>query len=188
MSEIRSLKDIWGIHSKPQVPYSAYESALYKHDVNSGAKEALKYLIETRKLKLSTLQHFHVGYNVEQHEIAIPVIKDSELIDYKYRGVSEKTFRRHPGSATWIVNEEALQHATEDGYIIITEGELDALSVYQLGHRSVVSPTGGAQGPTPWAGKIADKVKVYINVDNDEPGQDFAQKLAISCCSTLYPT
>ncbi len=178
MENIKSISQLWGTKSRPTTPYQEYESALYEYKENPRAAEALKYLILERKLSLTTIQAFRVGYNQEQHEIAIPVFKDGELIDYKYRGITEKTFRRHPGSETWVVNERAFQYAEEDGYIVCVEGEFDAMALWNIGIRSVISTTGGSQGATPWVTKIPDKIKVYICYDNDDAGQDAAQKLA----------
>jgi KaiC/GvpD/RAD55 family RecA-like ATPase/5S rRNA maturation endonuclease (ribonuclease M5) len=175
---ISSVSQLWGIKNRPEVNYAEYENNLYNYKTDPMAAEALKYLIEERGMKLSTLQNFHVGYNKEQHEITIPVLKDTELVDYKFRGITEKTFRRHQGSETWVVNELAFQYAEEDGYLICVEGEFDAMALYQLGFRSVVSTTGGAQGATPWVNKIPDGIRVYIYYDNDEAGQESGQKLA----------
>lgn len=171
--EIRDIKSLFGLHARPSVPFQQYEDNLYFSDDKSG----LEYLNKQRGLKPSTLQHFHVGMT-ETKEIAIPVFKDGELIDYKYRKIVEKEFRRHPGAETWVVNEPAFQYATEDKYIVCVEGEFDAMALFQLGFKSVVSTTGGAQAPTPWIKRIPDNVKIFICYDNDEPGQEAAQKLA----------
>lgn len=174
MSEdIQSIKNIWGIHSRPTVPFQRYKDNLWFNDDKSGQE----FLVKTRGLKPTVLQHFNVGMT-ENKEVVIPVFKDGELIDYKFRKIAEKEFHRHPGAETWVVNEQAFQSSAEDGYIICVEGEFDAMALYQLGFRSVISTTGGAQAPTPWVKKIPDKIKVYICYDNDEPGQDAAQKLA----------
>ena len=53
------------------------------------------------------------------------------------------------------------------------------MALWQLGFRSVISGTGGANGRTEWIVDIPDTVKtVYISGDNDEPGQDYARKIA----------
>ena len=172
MEDIKDIQSLFGLRSRPSVPYQKYEDYLYGEN-----KDGLRYLVKTRGLQPTILQHFHIGFT-DTNEIAIPVFKDSEVVDYKYRSIAEKTFRRHPGSETWVFHETAFQYAVEDGYLCIVEGEIDAMSLFQLGFKSVVSISSGAMGPTPWINKIPDGIKIYINFDNDETGQEAAQKLA----------
>lgn len=177
MDTVRPLNEFTG-KIRPDVPYTLYEKALY--DSNSkDAVNALRYLQETRQLTLDTLQHFHVGYNEVRDEIVIPIFKDGDLVDYKYRGVREKTFKRWEHAETWCFNDKAFLTCEKDKYIIICEAELDAATVYQFGHESVMSLTGGAQGPTPWVARIPDNLQyIFILMDNDEAGREAAQKIA----------
>ena len=169
---IQSIGSVFSMFSKPSVPFQKYEDNLY-----NGDKTVLEYMVRVRKLKPSTLQYFHVGAT-ENKEVAIPVFKDGILIDYKFRNVVEKSFRRHPESETWALNDIAFSSCVKDGYIIAVEGEMDCMSLWQLGFKNVVSTTGGAQSKTPWVNKIPDNIKVYIAYDQDEPGQNAAQELA----------
>lgn len=170
--DIQSVQALLGFANRPNIPWQKYRDMLFS-DVGKPGREYLK----SRNLNKDTSKYFKLGFT-ETGEIAIPVFKSGDLIDYKFRSINEKKFRRHSGGETWVVNEEAFQYAEEDGYIICVEGEFDAMALYQLGFRSVVSTTGGAQGPTTWINKIPEGVKIIINYDNDEPGQEAAQKLA----------
>ncbi|MEX0596089.1 MAG: hypothetical protein WD512_06265, partial [Candidatus Paceibacterota bacterium] len=114
--EIKQLGQLFKTYSKPNIKTSLYENKLYGED-NRG----LKYLVEERKLLPSTLQKFHVGFTGK--EIAIPIFKDNELIDYKFRSIIGKEFRRWPNSETWVFNEEAFETCKDDKYLIIAEGE-----------------------------------------------------------------
>lgn len=172
MKQIQSVGRAFSIYSRPSVPFQKYEDNLY-----SGDNVVWEYLNKSRKLSNSTLQYFHVGAT-ENREIAIPVFKEGNIIDYKFRSVVDKSFRRHPESETWAFNDIAFSDSTEKGYIICVEGEIDCMSIWQLGFKNVVSTTGGAQSKTPWVSKIPDNIKVYICYDQDEPGQDAAQELA----------
>ena len=172
MPDIQPVRNIWIIHDRPTIPYKTYEDNLYGRD-----RSGLEYLVKKRGLKPSTLQHFHVGFS-ESNEIVMPVFKDDELIDYKFRGIIEKIFKRHPKSETWVFNEKGIEQGVEDKALIVVEGEIDAMSLWQLGFKNVISLVGGAQGPTPWVGLIPEDLPVYLCLDNDDPGQDAAQKLA----------
>lgn len=75
----------------------------------------------------------------------------------------------------------------EGDYLIIAEGELDALSFFEAGIVNATSVPNGAQSFSAkddktflWANKdIIEKVsKVYIASDSDEPGEKLAEELA----------
>lgn len=170
--DIQKFNLIVGQASRPNVSWEVYHKNL-RSDIGKPGRDFLK----ARGFDSSTVKHFRIGYT-ENREISIPVFKNGDLVDYKFRNVDEKKFRRHQGGETWVVNEEAFKWAKEDGYIVCVEGEFDAMALYQLGIRSVVSTTGGAQGATPWLNDIPDDTKIFICYDNDEPGQEAATKIA----------
>lgn len=111
---------------------------------------------------------------------------------HKVRSMVDKEFSQSGGAATYWLSEQA--KPGED--LIIVEGEIDALSIREAGHWSVVSvPTGapirvvdgGKIDPSEdgrfkyvWAGKeITDKAKrIVIAVDADEPGRALGEELA----------
>lgn len=173
MNNILSIAKSIGISSRPTTNPKQYLDNLYFGSNKAGEK----YLQEVRGFNHETIQHFKLGLN-DQGEITIPIFKSGELIDYKYRGIEEKTFRRHHGSENWVINDIAFENCLKEGYLICVEGEFDAIALWQLGFKSVVSTTGGSQGGTPWVKEVPDNVKIYINYDNDEPGQEAARKLA----------
>src|SRR3990167_2229579 len=169
---IQSLQEVMAFAKRPDVPWQTHRDRLF----SEGGVDGRNYL-KSRMLGAKSTKHFRIGFS-ENREIVFPVFKDDQLVDYKYRSIDEKKFRRHAGGETWVVNEQAFQYADEDKYIICVEGEFDAIALFELGFRSVVSTTGGAQGPTTWINKIPKDVKIIINYDNDEPGQEAAYKLA----------
>lgn len=147
----------------------------------------LNYLTEQRKLTLETIQQFKLGCDPAGW-LTVPIFKDGNLIDFKYRTVppAEKGFHRVPESETWVLNEEAfalLTKKTEKGKrkkLLVTEGEIDAMSAWQLGVRAVVSSTGGAHevSRARWLERVPDDCDVYICYDGDQVGQDSARELA----------
>lgn len=170
--DVQRFNLIMGQASRPSVPWKVYFDNL-KADGGAPGRDYLK----ARGLNGNTATHFKLGFT-DAREIAIPVFKNGDLVDYKFRNIDEKKFRRHSGGETWVVNEEAFKIAKEEKKLICVEGEFDAMALYQLGFDYVVSTTGGAQGPTPWLNEIDKDVLVYICYDNDEPGQEAAVKLA----------
>ena len=174
---------------RPTTPPSQYINNLW---TTGGNQDALNWLMKDRALTPEVIQKFKVGVN-ETGYIAIPIFKDAELIDYKFRDYRTKTFFRTPRGETWAINEEAFEIAREKGYLVITEGEFDAMAVYQMGIKAVVSGTGGVDGRTEWLERVPDDIKIYLSVDSDEPGQKYARKLAEilgleRCYNVILPT
>lgn len=161
-------------HSKPQIFPEKYHNDLF----DPANKEALDFLTETRGLTLETIRRFKLGVDNRGY-ITIPIFDNGELISYKFRSVKGKHFTHYSGARVWVLNDQAFSIATDTGYIIITEGEFDAMALWQLGFPSVISDTAGAHHSNmEWIGKIPEGVKVFICYDNDEPGQAGARKLA----------
>ncbi len=95
----------------------------------------------------------------------------------KYRLIREKRFWRQPKGGTavlyglpWI----------EPGPITIVEGELDAHALRAVGVRSVVSLPDGAKARLTDAllAPLASATEILIATDNDEQGEQAAQRLA----------
>lgn len=176
------LREISSLNLGYSTPDDKLKNEFKKRLWSEGGKEARQYLIEQRGFNENTLKYFNIGLN-DKGDIAIPVEKDGKLVDFKFRSHKEKKFYRHPGAETWIINEKGLEGVVrkEDGkkYLIITEGEFDAMSLWQLGFTATISGTGGAQGKADWILRLAKDINtIYICFDNDEPGQEAAQKLA----------
>ena len=155
--------------------------------------QALEYMKTNRGLNEETLRHFQIGYDLERNAVAIPIFKGSELINFKYRYLSgDNRYTSEHGSETWVFNEDAIRIGTSLGGILIVEGEIDCMSVWQTGVRNVVSPSAGKDSFGPWLEQI-DKIKnIYIAYDNDKPGQESADKMADRlgserCFRVLWP-
>ena len=147
--------------------------------------DARKYL-HNRNLSDKTIEHFKLGYDASRDAISIPVYKDKELINIRYRHLApEKKMRysQEKGCETWIYNEDGINSAKEKGGVLVVEGEFDLMSVWQAGAKNVVSPSSGAQSYGPWIELMDSIPRVWIAYDNDKPGKkaayDFAQRIGI---------
>jgi DNA primase len=81
-----------------------------------------------------------------------------------------------PGVQTRLYNVNAL--LTAEGYIAVTEGEIDAITLnYKCG-----IPAIGVPGANSWkrhySRLLQDFETVFIFADGDQPGSDFAKKIA----------
>lgn len=118
--------------------------------------------------------------------IAFPYRKAGEVVNAKYRALTEKAFAQSPGAEKVLYRQDAI----EKSYCIVVEGELDALALVSAGLSSVVSVPDGApdpnsknytakfnyldQQPDPFEGVE----RVYLAVDSDAPGQTLERELA----------
>lgn len=125
--------------------------------------DALLYLLRERKLNLKTIEHFQLGLS-EKNRIAVPIFKNKELIDFKFRTLppEPKGFSRCIGAQTWIFNDEGMKEGRDKGEVIVVEGEIDCMSIWQAGFTNVISLVGGAQSTGIWLKDLLDIDKVYI--------------------------
>lgn len=152
------------------------------------------YLAEERGLTDETISHFRLGYDASKNAIAIPHFKDGELINIKYRFLEPKDIRytSEPNAEQWVFHDEGIKEALSKGAVFISEGEIDAMSLWQMGVKNVISPGSGANSYGVWIEQL-DKIKqVWIAYDNDSPGQSAAKELATrvgieKCRNILYP-
>jgi len=158
-------------------------------------QEPLNYLVNERGFKLSTIKQFKLGFT---HYNGSPVIvipdfdKTGTCVGKKYHfytrpaGISKYT--KEKGSKTQLFN---LQHIDLNQPVIITEGEYDAMSLWQLGYENVGSIPNGAIGINEWIDEVKSGKEFYICFDNDSAGQEGAEKLAkqlgLSKCKRIYP-
>jgi len=159
-------------------------------------KHALTYLRETRGLKDSTLHQFKLGFKEVDGHPAI-VIPDFDAtgtcVGLKYHfytrpeGVTSK-YRKEAGSKTQFFN---LHRIDFNQPLIVTEGEYDAISLWQFGYENVGSIPNGANGLNGWIEEINPAKEILICFDNDPAGNEGAEKLGerlgLSKCKRVYP-
>lgn len=130
-----------------------------------------------------TDQYFNaLGGEVEA--IGFPVILKSKIVSVKYRSAGHGKFFSSKGSPPCLFGDQTFDSSVK--HLVITEGEIDALSFYEAGVRNVMSIPSGA-GAVPegekgylWGSRVAIEVspKVLIATDNDQPGQACGEELA----------
>lgn len=102
--------------------------------------DPIRYLTEVRKLDDALLAH--MGVKAVQQEaigpaVALPYRRDCKPYAWKFRAVGDKAWRSSHGVTRGLFNEDCLRDG--DGPVVITEGEIDALSVIQSGYSRAVS-------------------------------------------------
>lgn len=150
--------------------------------------------------------------SMDGNVVAFPFFENGNVVNEKYRAPGKKFWQRTGGKKTFW-NADALDDpALEDGRLplVITEGEIDALTAIECGFPLTVSVPDGAPPPaTEKRQKIDDstgkfefvhnnrdkiaRIKRFVlAVDNDAPGKQLAEELvrrfgAVRCLFVTYP-
>lgn len=150
------------------------------------SRDPIEWLINDRKLDAELLDfmgvkavaHASLGY-----ALAFPYKRDGKDYASKFRG-PKKTWRSTEGVSRGLYNEEVLGMMPALP-IVITEGEIDCLSVMQAGHERAVSLPDGwtAQGNKTDAlieamPSLLDAPFVVVAGDNDEAGESLPKTVA----------
>lgn len=157
-------------------------------------EQVLKYFKE-RGISESTLKSCFIGYgpvwmpaeNKEVNAIQFPFYKNGAVVNIKYRD-GKKNFRQAKDAEKCFYGFDNM--TGESKILIITEGEIDALSFLQAGYTDVVSipdgaPPANANNYTTkfnFLKSAEEKIKQYkrviLAVDNDSAGKRAEDELA----------
>ena len=146
----------------------------------------LKYLTETRGLPVSVLRRAAVSEQLElmpqtqakERCIVFNYLEQGFLVNQKFRSAKKHFKMVHGAELIPYLIDSCLGHDE----VIVTEGEMDALSFLAAGFESVVSVPSGANANADWMNRFydlyfSDKQCVYIATDMDAPGQLAAEEL-----------
>jgi twinkle protein len=128
---------------------------------DNGIHEGLEYMPQVSK---------------EVKTIQFKYFKDSKLINIKFRDAA-KNFKLVKDAEKTLYG---IDHVLGQKTIIIVEGEMDKLAFYEAGHKNCVSvPTGAGNNKMEYLKDLPEDLeKVYLAVDNDEPGKKLQEELA----------
>lgn len=160
----------------------------------------------SRGICLSIIQENKINYGpvwmpsveMEVNAIQFPYFKNSQVVNIKYRD-GKKNFRQAKGAEKCFYRFDFIGDP-----LIITEGEIDALSFVEAGyHKSVSCPDGAPPENAKHYGtkfdflksaenKLKDIKKIILSVDNDRPGKILEEELARRlgkerCWRVTYP-
>lgn len=182
---------------------SSYELPKYNEGAWSDYEERNEYF-EKRGISPITLDLNRIGCkwgqlsksSPEEYILSFPYIKGDTVVNVKYRAVDNKNFRLHKNCEIPLYG---IQNLYDDGYLVtkklvIVEGEIDALSMYEAGFPYTLSvPTGAGveeEGKTPITPKLEyledpdivrildDIEEIVIATDNDYAGRRLADELS----------
>ena len=171
------------------VPSSSSKSSLAArtwayHQQLLESEHALAYL-SSRQITKEAIEAFRLGYvgspsSGDEHyrgRIAIPYLTTTGPVSIRFRRIGDgegaKILSEH-GDSGRPYNVAALSGSDQPVYI--TEGELDAISMWIAGLPAVAFP--GAKSWLPVFGRLFRMREVVIVADGDDPGLAFAHRAA----------
>ena len=183
--------------SSPLTPKVQYSKPLYRDDESERPERLYEWfagrgitrdVVQKNKITLGTAWMPQLEEKVEC--IEFPYFKNGEVVNVKYRGLSEKVFRQHAGAEKVFFGMDLGGKTLDDSSrLVIVEGEIDALSIQVAGVAGVVSVPDGAPAPKTrnYSSKfeylencqdfLASFKHVVIAVDGDEPGKRLEEEL-----------
>lgn len=166
--------------------------------------EAAEYL-KARGITQDIIEQEKIGFGKsfkDKGAIQFPYFKNGIVVNIKHRA-RDKTFRQEKDAEKCLYRFDEITKA-KDTDLIITEGEIDALSFLVAGFNSVTSIPDGA--PSPIAQSYTTKfdflksanlifkkyTKIYLAMDNDDPGRvaemELARRIGVEKCWRVnYP-
>jgi len=146
----------------------------------------VKHCETERKINQYTLKHFEVSeekyfqpaLNKEVNNIVFNYFEGDVLVNKKYRSGNKKFTQSKNGKPIFYNINSII--GEDEAYIV--EGEFDVLALYEVGIKNVISiPNGANDNDNYWLNSekyIKDIKKFYIATDNDESGNNVAEKIA----------
>jgi len=136
----------------------------------------MDWLTGERGLRKEAIETYRLAE--KGREAVFPYLRNGELVSVKYRSIDDKRkMRVEKGCEPCLFGWQAIPATARE--VVITEGELDAVAWYQLGHPALSVPN-GASGHT-WIEHEFENLEqfdtIYISFDNDEPGRKGAGEI-----------
>lgn len=189
---MREIKAQYGIRDEHlEAPRQAYVRP-EKPKAESAKSPVISWLTG-RGLTLETIQAFRIAQQTRQNGVyaIFPYLRDGEYVNAKYRAVeAKKDMRQEPGAEPCLFGWHLIDPKARS--IAICEGEIDAMTLHQMGH-AALSVNAGA-GNHQWIDNDWDRLsrfsEIYLCYDNDEAGQkgakEAAKRLGLMRCKVVH--
>ncbi len=164
----------------PERPAKTYTRPKRQADVAKPKAGARDWLL-ARGLIEATLEAFKIGEQSRGGKTyaVFPYIRDGELVNAKSRNVADKRdMRQEAGAEPCLFGWHLIDPKARE--IVLTEGEIDAMTLHQFGH-AALSCNAGA-GNHQWIENDWERLQrfsdVVIAYDADDAGRKGAQEVA----------
>lgn len=149
-----------------------------------------KYLTSDRKFTEKSISDFML-FNGKSDEICFPYYKDNQIVNIKHR-TREKKLWQEGNAETCLYNHDSLKSSEP---LIITEGEIDCITLIQYGFSNVASIPSGVNDHRWIEGEwdfLESFKSIFLCMDNDQAGQRCAESLVVRlgrwrCSNVIFP-
>jgi len=164
----------------PQAFYPATQKT-YKIPSKAEIKPARDEMVEWfegRGISLETMKLFKIA--AKGKDIVFPYVFAGEVEHIKYRNLTEKDFHASPGTPPCLFGWQAIDDDAR--HVVITEGEVDAMSYREKGIPALSVPFGGGDGKKQqWIEYEFDRLErfdtIYLSLDNDQQGESATNEI-----------
>jgi hypothetical protein len=174
--ESRSYTPVMIPVKKMEPPVAPVSLEVY-HAEFLASREAISYMT-SRGISLETCREQKISHKAGW--IGYPTFQDGRCALIKWRSLppAEKRFIREPaGAESVLFNGDCLKNPPKE--VIVTEGEIDALTLLQAGFKNVVSiPNGAGNLPEEAVRTLKNIRKVFLAYDPDLAGKKGAEAAA----------
>lgn len=182
---LREVREYLGIREpRFEAPRKSYQRPEPPKAATDEDSPAWRWLVDERKITPETLHRF--GIRTRGRTVLLPFERDGELVMLKQLGIDPDENGRKRTRPTCADQEPALfgWQAIEDSTrrVLITEGEIDAMSFHEYGFPALSVPYGGGGGEKQsW---IANELphldrfdEILVAMDNDPVGEEAAAEI-----------
>jgi twinkle protein len=181
---LAEIRDYLGIRSdfKPVTFQKSYKRP-EKPKCQAPQSDVLAYLTNERGLTAETIRVFQVGE--QERSIIFPYKRDEALLMWKSIGIDrdnagKKKVFASKDSEPCLFGWQALD--PNASYVVLVEGEIDAMTVHQWGHPALSVPFGGGRGSKQqWIDAEFHNLdrfrEIYLCMDNDPAGQEATREI-----------
>jgi twinkle protein len=163
------------------------------------SENGIKFITEERKISQTTLLRYGVTGTVigKEDYVCFPYLENEKIVNIKYRAIKEKKFHLEANAKLIYFGLDIIK---DKKVAVICEGEIDALSFYEANPAipAISVPNGASKGNQNLKyhdlcyNAFQDKDKVFLALDNDEPGLILRNELARrigkdKCYIVTYP-
>jgi twinkle protein len=181
---LKEIKSYLGIkdHSQKFKPQPFTPPTFKQTGINPVFGAALEYLRDERKIPHETLKQFSICSTTDA--IVFPYLKNGERQMVKFIGLDRSNGKKvwtSKGGRKTLFGWQALPENARK--VVITEGEIDALTLASAGLPALSIPYGaGNQSQSDWIENDFDDLErfeeIYVWMDADEAGEKTAETIA----------
>lgn len=175
------LRELLEETEEPENVWSGYDYSRFEDDDKKAGYPAKQYAL-SRGITEEAYEYFSMGYSAKKDMLIIPAFySNGDMAGVIGRSLRGKQYRYSAGlqrgSLIWNL-DKAVSVPTDE--IILTEGSLDAVYVWQAGFKSVGAILGSAISPVQWKEIRKYYAGMTCFFDNDAPGINLTNSIISS--------